>query len=305
MAVHNGAKSLPNSLDSVLSQVDVTLEAVVIDDGSTDESWPILERRAALDCRLKPHRSVHVGLTQALRQACELAQGQLIARHDVGDWSAPNRLALQRDALLGNPDLSFVASRFVTIGPAGEVLGEPQPSDAGRLIIESLRNPDSTDLQGPHHGSLMFRRSAYEQVGGYRPEFYFAQDLDLWTRLIEVGDLAFVNEVLYQVQFSPGSITALHRPEQQELRGLIREATIARRRGEPETEVLRQAAKIRPAGQITDRLGNAEADYFIGSCLHRRRDPAAATYLRRVIKAKPFHLKAWAKLFSSRMLHQA
>jgi hypothetical protein len=212
---------------------------------------------------------------------------------------------LQREALLSNPDLAFVSSRFVTVGPMGEVLGEPQPVDSGAEIIKSLINPDRNELQGPHHGSVMFRRSAYEQVGGYRPEFYFAQDLDLWTRLIEVGGLAFVDEVLYQVRFSPGSITARHRPQQQVLRGLIREATLARRSGKPETEVLEQAAKVGPGNHETDRLGNADADYFIGSCLHRRRDPAAAAYLRRAIAARPFHMKAWAKLISSRVLHKA
>jgi hypothetical protein len=48
------------------------------------------------------------------------------------------------------------------------------------------------------HGEVVFRRNAYEQVGGYRREFQYCQDLDLWLRLIQITNFATVKSVLYK-----------------------------------------------------------------------------------------------------------
>ena len=48
----------------------------------------------------------------------------------------------------------------------------------------------------PHHGSVMFRRDAYERSGGYRAQFRYGQDWDLWYRLAALGKFQIVPEVL-------------------------------------------------------------------------------------------------------------
>ena len=151
----------------------------------------------------------------------------------------------------------------------------------------------------------MFRRSVYDQVGGYRPEFYFAQALDLWSRLIEIGGLAFVDEVLYEASFAPGDISARYRDKELLLRDLILEATQRRRSGRPEDDVLRRAALVRPDTEADLKRLDSAAEYFIGNCLYAKGDQAAATYLRRAIAVEPSNLKAWAKLICSRILHRA
>jgi len=75
----------------------------------------------------------------------------------------------------------------------------------------------------------MMRRSAYERAGGYRPMFYFAQDIDLWSRMVEFGSHLVVPEVLYEASLSPGSISGSRRREQEAFHALIVAATRARR----------------------------------------------------------------------------
>jgi glycosyltransferase involved in cell wall biosynthesis len=305
MGVYNGEQNLPATLDSIFSQQDIDFEVVVIDDGSTDGTSSILQRRVRVEPRLETHRQEKGGLTRALINGIAIARGEFIARQDVGDFSHPQRLRKQLDLLVSNPELAFVSCQVVALGPGGEALTEPEPADKGEAIIASLKTAPNAGMKGPHHGSVMFRRSAYERVGGYRPEFYFAQDLDLWSRLIEVGGLEFVNEMLYQSGFTPENISARYRDQQVLLRDLIREATLQRRNGLSEDDVMFRSAGINPETSAQFNRTDAAAEYFIGSCLFARDDPAAAIYLRRVIAGNPFHLKAWAKLLGSRIRHRA
>jgi glycosyltransferase involved in cell wall biosynthesis len=301
MGVHNGAAVLAPTLESILSQRGVDLEFIVVDDGSTDTTWQSLEKWATDEPRLRLHRMPHSGLTRALIEGCALARGEFIARQDVGDLSLPGRLQKQMAMLAAQAHLTFVACQFVSVGPGGETLGDPQPSDGGRAIVASLQEASETGMECPHHGSVLFRRSAYDRVGGYRPEFFFAQDLDLWSRLIEVGDFEFVREPLYQSSFAPGALSARYRAEQLLMRDLIREATLRRRRGETDDPVLQKASLIRPGRDKNTLQLDAAADYFIGSRLLQRGDKAATHYLLRAAKSNPLHLKAWAKLLLSKV----
>ncbi len=298
MGVYNGAGDLARTIDSVLAQDGVEFELVAVDDGSSDSSAAILDDYAARDARVRVLHRPNRGLTRALIEACALASGPLIARQDVGDISLPGRLATQAALLQARPDVAFVACRCALVGPCDEPLSNPTgPSPSPE---NGLENRQGRLLPSPHHGTVMFRRSAYESAGGYRPEFYFAQDVDLWSRLIEVGDFDYLPDVLYESRFSLDGITARHRPEQQQLRSLIEEAAKLRRTAQTDADVLRRAAAIRPSGRESSRADRssqrAAAAYFVGSCLAQRGDPRARPYLLAAIREKPLHLRGWYKL---------
>ncbi|MES2632438.1 MAG: glycosyltransferase [Pseudomonadota bacterium] len=288
MGVYNGADPLEETVLSILSQVDCDLELIAIDDGSQDGSAQVLARLAAADARLRVITQANAGLTRALVRGCNEARGEFIARQDVGDISLPMRLSLQARALSESPQIAFVSCAHRLMGPAGEPLATtttPQDRPAGGAV------PD------PHHGSVMFRRSAYLQAGGYRPEFYFAQDVDLWSRMIEIGGFRACPEVLYEARFDLDSITARHRPTQQALRALIDEATALRRSGASDAPVLARAAALRPepkGAPAHNRRG--EAAYFVGSCLAQQNDPRARRYLLESLRSNPLHVKSWLKL---------
>ncbi len=72
------------------------------------------------------------------------------------------------------------------LGPEGEFLYDRiQNNEEATDLMLTLK---LTEITGPpHHGSTLFSRELYDRVGGYRPAFYYAQDLDLWIRLSENG----------------------------------------------------------------------------------------------------------------------
>lgn len=288
MAVRDGGSHLRGALESILSQQGVDLELVVVNDGSTDGSASLLRELAAKDGRLRVLEQENQGLTRSLRLGCSVARGELIARQDADDLSAPGRLQRQVAMLRSEPSLVAVGCFVRTVGPADEPLYvttfEQDHQRATAALIERG--------VGPVHGSVTFRRQAYELVGGYRPEFYFAQDVDLWARLTERGLLGFVPEVLYDLRVSPGSITGGYRPSQQKLSALAREAASCRRRGVSEEEVLKAAMTVRP-DQVRSAGQRDWGLYFIGRCLTENRDPRAMSYLRQFTRKRPFSPRGW------------
>src|SRR5438046_4713104 len=89
VGVYDGQRYLRESLSSVLDQAGVSLEVVVVDDGSTDASPVILEEFARRDNRVHVIRQENQGLTKALQRGCAAARGALIARQDADDLAWP------------------------------------------------------------------------------------------------------------------------------------------------------------------------------------------------------------------------
>ena len=296
MGVYNGGAELEPTLRSVLEQRFGDFEFIVINDGSSDETGKILDRWASLDSRLRIEHHANRGLTEALRRGCELAKGAYIARQDCGDRCLSDRLRALADCLDSNNNLVLVASNYRHLAPDGELLGIVKELAPAEEMRSRLLAGEVSRLAGPHHGTVMFRRDAYFSVGGYRSEFYFAQDIDLWTRLMEVGAIAWIDRELCEVRHLRGSITATHGNHQRALRALIAEAVRLRAAGCEETDVLMRARAIRPDSSQGTGEGFEDVDYFVGSCLADRKDPAARRYLVRTLTRKPWKLKAWMKL---------
>jgi glycosyltransferase involved in cell wall biosynthesis len=296
MSVFNGGGDLEATVRSVLEQQGCEFEFIVIDDGSKDSSPALLDQMASADSRLRIIHQQNQGLTRSLIAGCSLARAPLIARQDCGDLSYPGRLARLSACMRASPQLAFVASACRHVGPHGEFLGTVSPQDNNETLQQILLTGDPATLYGPHHGTVMFRRSAYEKVGGYRPAFYFAQDLDLWTRLASVGGIDYLSEVLYEIKFTYGSITARQVSRQRALRDLIAEATRRRRLGEADVEILERAGAIRPSAALPSSQDDADINYFLGSCLAESDPLASRRYFMSAIRERPMMMKAWAKL---------
>ena len=289
MGVRNGANSIVQTMDSVLAQQDVNFEVVVVDDGSTDSTSELLADYRRRDPRVRVLTREARGLTKSLIEGCHEARGEFIARQDCGDQSLPGRLRRQQEELLRVPEASLCSSHVRCVVPEG----------ASTMI----NTPDEKDLAdgltGPgYHGSVMMRKSSYQQAGGYRAEFYYAQDLDLWSRMVEFGTHLVIPDVLYEVTLSPNSISGCHRQEQERFYELILAATEARRSGKDQAPWLQRAELLSQQCQSARRSKRKEAEgaYFIGSCLIQERPDLAKSYLTQCLSLNPLHTRALLKL---------
>jgi len=199
---------------------------------------------------------------------------------------------LQSNVLQRFPGCSFVSSRVAILGPDWEPLwvtnGVPEGCEPQRVCSAQPEAGLAGDI--PHHGSVMFRTAAYRAVGGYRAQFYYGQDWDLWYRLAEHGDYLALPEVLYQARLFPDAISMTHSHRQQTIAACSLGAHCARKAGQSEEEWLERARAIRPGRHRHADDAAHNGNYFIGETLRRAGDSACRKYFLDSIKSNPL---AW------------
>ena len=248
MPVFNGATYLVEALESVLAQSLEELELVVVDDGSQDASGAIIKRFARTDprVRLLTHER-NLGISAALNHGCRLARSPYIARLDSDDIALPGRLSRQAGFLDAHPSVACVGGAIIFIDARGGRLSTQRFPTASRVIHSRLLRSNCFA-----HPSVMLRRSALDEVGGYR--FDQIEDYDLWLRLSERFALANLPEpvILYRLNPRPVSLPGL---ELQIKRGLaVRAAAQARRASR--LDPLAGIAELTPA--VIDQLKIAD-----------------------------------------------
>ncbi len=300
MSVYNGADKLEGTLKSILSQEGVDLEFIIVNDGSTDKTFSMLQQFAENDERLRIIDQENRGLTHSLIRGCAEAKGGFIARQDAGDVSQPGRLRKQADLLRSEGALSFVSCWTEFIGPGKEMLFLKKGSGIASDPVNILSDVEEWGvIDGPScHPSVMFRRKAYLKAGGYRGEFYFSQDWDLWYRLGAVGQFMMVREVLYCAEISIGTISATCKQYQEQIALLSRKALSKRLKQQDDSEFIKQISQIRPQ-KVRGLNGvkyKAQGMYFIGECLRRNNDIRARNYFIHALKFNPLHFRSIIRL---------
>jgi glycosyltransferase involved in cell wall biosynthesis len=213
MPIRDGMPFLPSALESILGQSYAALDVIVVDDGSNDGTAGYLE--AIRDPRVRIVRSEGRGLVAALNLAIAEARGELIARQDADDLSAPDRLARQVSFLRRHADIDVVACRTEFIDAAGDHVRTPQVAERRRLQREAT-DPERLRRLLPLtccvvHGSVMARRKTLLAAGGYRDTRRWAEDYDLWLRLLPRHRFAMLDEALYAHRLHDRQVSDTHR----------------------------------------------------------------------------------------------
>lgn len=212
MPVFNAERFLQDSLQSVLSQSFRDYELIAVDDGSTDRSLAILREFLRSDHRIRVVSRPNTGLVGALNDGLDFATGEFVARMDADDISVPFRFQRQVDFLKTNPQFIAVSGAFCYVDDAGLPLYNFSPPLDSKHIAEKLRLGCGEAFL---HGAAMFRREALLRVGAYRRECEHVEDVDLFLRLLQVGELSNVSDILLHYRMHEQSICHRHREEQQ------------------------------------------------------------------------------------------
>lgn len=170
--------SLYKSIDSVLEQTFSDIEFIICDDGSTDDTWNILNEYASRDCRIKLLRNKkNIGLAASLNRCIEISSGKYIARHDLDDYNDTTRLEKQLMYMKQHEDIAVLGCQAYLFDKNG-IWGKDR-------FPNEVTNKDFLFTSPYKHGSVMFRREALLKAGCYRvaAETYRAEDYDLFMTM--------------------------------------------------------------------------------------------------------------------------
>lgn len=230
MSVYNGTRYLNESIESIHNQTFTDWEFMIINDGSTDNSESIVQGWQNRDERIKLISRGHKGLTISLNQGLSYAQGEYIARMDADDIALPDRFAKQVAFLDENPDHVAVGCRMLVIDPEGMPIFTCSKLTTHEEI-DAAYMAGQAGIIG--HPAVMIRRRVIESIGGYREQFTYAQDRDLFLRLAEVGKLANLSDTLMKFRLNAKSMGHTQRSEQKRCANLATIEAHQRRGLEP------------------------------------------------------------------------
>ena len=182
IASYNHADYIEASINSVLAQTYPNIELLVIDDGSKDESVERIRRLQAqhgFDFRVQQNQ----GLSRTLNAAIERAGGDLIAPFGSDDIMLPDRIAKQVAWLADKPEVGICGGNIQEIDEHGDKRGTPKALQQRRLDFEDVFLDRKPGVPAP---TLMFRRAALAQVGGFDPEVRL-EDLLIELKITRAG----------------------------------------------------------------------------------------------------------------------
>jgi glycosyltransferase involved in cell wall biosynthesis len=200
---YNLGKYLPEALDSALAQTHPDLEVVLIDDGSTDpETIRVLDSLAPHP-QLRVLRTANQGVARARNYGIAQATGEYILPLDADDRIHPEYAARAAAILDAHPDVVFVGCHYRTFG-LRQVEYRPAEYRLPDMLVENVVPISS-----------VFRRSAWEAVGGYCPELNSIEDWDLWIGMLEHGWQGIViPEILFEYRVRTNSnLSHIRQPE--------------------------------------------------------------------------------------------
>jgi len=183
---YNVARYIAPAVSSALDQTRPDFEAIVVDDGSTDDTARVVaqlaERRR--DPRLRIVRQTNRGLAGARNTGIQQARGRFVGFLDGDDaWhpeKAERHLALmEADPTIG---ISFSHSEYV----------QEDGATTGRLLVADVSRPTLADMVRRNHvgnGSTpIVRKECFERAGLFREELRSCEDYELWCRILHRTD---------------------------------------------------------------------------------------------------------------------
>jgi Glycosyl transferase family 2 len=298
MSVYNGARFLDEVIHSIRDQTYRNFEFVIIDDGSADATPEILARHAAADSRIRLLSQPNRGLIDSLQRGFAAATGKYIARMDADDVAKPYRLEMQLEFLNSNPTIALVGGAIEIIDSESKVLATVRSPSHPEELRRELREFGNAVA----HPTVMFRRRALEEVGGFRRAYQYAEDYDLWLRMAEKFDLANLQEVLLSYRRHEGAVSHQH-IKQQALSALCARTTAKLRiqgRPDPTSEMdLITETVLRDLGVTQQRINEAilrNIRLQIEDAIRSGRSSAAANFVRMARPHAPANEVACASL---------
>lgn len=195
--VYNGADYLCEAIDSVLNQPYSNYEIIVVDDGSTDETWSLIQSYGS---KVRGIKQENRGVAGALNHGIRSSNSDYVAWLSHDDLFLPDKLQRQIEFLLQNNEFSACYTDYYVIDKLGNIVRSVEspwyPREQAMWVLFG---------QGYINGSTMLiNRSCFKKVGWFSEELRFTQDVEMWIRMLRHFSIGRVPEKLGKLRTHPG-----------------------------------------------------------------------------------------------------
>lgn len=205
----NARDTIIRAIHSVRQQSIKSLEVIVIDDGSVDDTADVVLNNIHSDENMHLIRmEKNSGVSAARNAGIRLARGEFLAFLDADDTWMPEKLSKQLEAMRNDPSITLVSCNSQLISESG------MPIKEGHLNRPPIEGYDAWKtlliynfLPTP---TVLTRTSLVNEIGGFDESLAVGEDLDLWIKLSLKGKVVVLKEILTNYYDQVGSLMKRH-----------------------------------------------------------------------------------------------
>lgn len=214
--VYNRATCVADAVHSVLDQTYVTLECIVVDDGSTDTTLERVHAVFGADARVRALTHEHAGVSAARNHGIAAARGELVTFLDSDDLMTPDRIERQVDSVADESVEAVMGRQQIVTGET------PLPDWVAR---------DRDSWNRHYHTSILTTVEWARAIGGFDERLAVGEDIDFVVRLAAAGArIAYLDAtVVIRRYFGDNLSYGIPNPDGSTLFGAVRRALEQRR----------------------------------------------------------------------------
>lgn len=197
MPCYNQAQYIEEAIESVINQSYRNWELIIIDDGSTDNSFEIAEKYASGDQRIKCLSQPNGGPSKARNNGVKKSVGKYLMFFDSDDKLAPQYFDKGIDYMSSHPNCAVFYSRLKRFGKKNDELTIRFTSYQDHLCSSSL------------FPTCIIHRTDFERIGGFDEDMKGYEDWEMFIRLLYHNDNVYqYPEIMffYRWNMDPNSI---------------------------------------------------------------------------------------------------
>lgn len=179
---YNVAPYIVQAVNSALDQTIKSFEVIVVDDGSTDKTYELVNniRQKQPDLPLRIIRQKNQGLSGARNTGIRESNSEFIGFLDGDDVWLPNKAQRHLSEMLEDKSIGISFSNSEYITENGE--------RTGNILVSDKFNPTLTDMIHRCHvgngSSPIVRRDCFHAAGLFRQDLYSCEDYEMWCRIL-------------------------------------------------------------------------------------------------------------------------
>lgn len=204
---YNSADYIIECLDSLLNQTLDSFEIIISDNCSTDNTVELVRKKNIKNLKIYQN-SKNLGIAKNFNIVCNLAEGKYIKLLPSDDKITKDSLEKSVKCFEKNQDISLVVSSKRIINQSSKTILKKVTSFSegrhlGKDVIWKILNSGRNPLGEPT--VAMFKKDSFKSVGGFNEKYKLTLDIDLWVRLLDKGNLYFIDEPLGDFRIHPNS----------------------------------------------------------------------------------------------------